>query len=235
MLCTDLTFVKGAAPHIYAEPIRCKRWSCDHCQPWRKRRLIAKGGSGKPDTFLTLTASPETADTPAAAAKVLVVAFRKVRREAMKRYGYKSLPFIAVFEATKKGQPHLHILLRCPWLDQAWLSDRMAHHARAPIVYIMRVTKAQDIVRYLFKYIGKAPHQFGSCKRYWASRDYDLIDNRPDDDSRVPSEQCETIRRNFNDYLRAKFLEGYQPVFTEKGVWLTLDRSAAPLLGRRRS
>lgn len=230
MLCTDLTFVKGAAPQIYAEPIRCKRWSCDHCQPWRKRRLVAKGASGKPDTFLTLTASLETADTPAAAAKVLVLAFRKIRREAMKRYGYKRLPFIAVFEATKKGQPHLHILMRCPWLDHDWLSARMAHHARAPIVDIRRVRKAQDIVRYLFKYIGKAPHQFGSCKRYWSSQDYDLIDNRPDEADRVPSEQCAVIRTNYNNYLHAKFGQGFQPVFTDRGVWLTLDRSAVPLV-----
>ena len=235
MLCTDLTFVKHLGDAVYAEPIRCRRWSCDYCNPQRKRQLIAKGASGQPDTFLTLTSSPQTAETPALAAKVLVRAWRKVRLEIVRRYGYERVPFIAVFEATKRGLPHLHILVRCKWIDQAWLSDRMAHHARAPIVDIRRVTKAQDVVRYLFKYIGKAPHQFGSCKRYWSSMDYDLIDNRPDESERVQAESCEMIRSNYNDYLRAMFEEGYHPVWTEKGAWLRLDRSIAPLVRKRRS
>lgn len=235
MLCTDLTFVKHIGNAVYAEPIRCRRWSCNYCNPMRKRQLIAKGASGKPDTFITLTSCPETAETPALAAKVLVVAWRKVRLEIMRRYGYEQVPFVAVFEATKRGWPHLHILLRTKWIDQAWLSARMAHHARAPIVYIERVTKAHDVVRYLFKYIGKAPHQFGSCKRYWSSMDYDLIDNRLDESERVQTDRCELVRTNFNNYLYARFSEGYQPHFTEKGVWLTQDRSAVPLLRKRRT
>lgn len=220
MLCTDLTFVKVVGDRIYAEPIKCRRWSCEYCQPRRKRQLIAKGASGKPDTFLTLTSSNDTAATPAEAAKELVVAWRKVRAEACKRYGYETIPFIAVFEATKRGWPHLHILIRCKWLDQKWLSERMAHHARAPIVDIRRVGRMQDVVRYLFKYIGKAPHGFGTCKRYWTSRDYEIVDRREGRKDRVGTDQCRIAFRRFSLYLMDREAEGYAIDPQGEGVWL---------------
>lgn len=224
MLCTNLTFVKDLGSTIYAEPIKCNRWSCDFCRPHRKKRLVAKGTSGHPDTFLTLTSSPETADTPEAAAKVLVKAWRLVRREAERRYGYKRIPFLAVFEATKSGMPHLHILLRCKWLDQAWLSARMAHHARAPIVDIRRIQRMQTVVRYLFKYIGKAPHQFGSCKRYWSSQDYDIDDNRLPASERAPAARCAVVFKRFSNYLRHAEDEGFTVRMEGEGAFLSWGR-----------
>lgn len=224
MLCTDLTFVKVVSKRIYAEPIKCRCWSCLYCQPRRKRQLIAKGASGKPDTFITLTSSPQTAATPTAAAEVLVAAWRKVRAEACKHYGYDTIPFIAVFEATKRGWPHLHILARIKWLDQKWLSERMEFHARARIVDIRRVTKAQDVVRYLFKYIGKAPMRFGTCKRYWTSKDYELEDRRTTRTDRVSADQCYVAFRRFSLYLMDREQEGFSWSKEGHGVWLRWDR-----------
>lgn len=181
ILCTDMTLVNTDGAERYAEPLRCRSWRCEYCQPQRKARLIAQAASGHANTFLTLTSSPETAQTPDQAARVLVIAWRKVRREAMRKYGYKRLPFLAIFEATKRGLPHLHILARLKWIDQAWLSRRMAFHARAPIVDIRRVKSQRDLVTYLAKYVGKQPHQFSTCKRYWQTRDWELApeDERP--------------------------------------------------------
>lgn len=220
MLCTDLTFVKVVANRIYAEPIKCRRWSCHYCQPIRKRQLVAKAAAGQPDTFLTLTASPDTAKTPVEAARVLVVAWRKVRAEACRRYGYTTIPFIAVFEETKRGWPHIHILMRCKWIDQAWLSQRMMVHARAPIVDIRRVESVQHAVRYVFKYIGKAPVGFGTCKRYWTSRDYERSNRRRDVKDRASPDQCHLAFRRFSLYVMDREQEGYIPEWEGDGVWL---------------
>lgn len=220
MLCTDLTFVKVVTNRIYAEPIRCRSWSCHYCNPRRKRQLIAKAASGRPDTFLTLTASPQTADTPLEAARILVTAWRKVRAEACRRYGYEMIPFIAVFEATKKGWPHLHVLIRCKWIDQAWLSERMMHHARAPIVDIRRVENQQAVARYLFKYIGKEPHKFGTCKRYWTSKTYEAPHPRRYFIDRASPDQCRVAFRRFSLYLLDREQEGFLLDYDGEGVWL---------------
>lgn len=209
MLCTDLTFVQEGDRGLHARPLKCKRWSCPYCQPIRHRQLIAKAASGKPDTFLTLTSFEDTAETPVEAAQVLVVAWRKVRAEACRRYGYKSIPFIAVFEETKRGWPHLHILARCKWLDKRWLVERMTVHARAPIVDIKRVRSVRSAARYLMKYVGKAPCQFGTCKRYWTSRDYDDGTWRAHHAHQTPASRCYVALRRFSLYRRDREQEGY--------------------------
>lgn len=42
----------------------------------------------------------------------------------------------------------------------------------APIVYIERILNPMKIAAYVAKYIAKAPHAFGGCKRYWRSLDW---------------------------------------------------------------
>lgn len=174
LYCTDMTLVNYDRNVIRAEPLRCRSWRCDLCQPCRRNQLIALAASGEPTTFITLTSSVETYPDPVEAAKALARTWRIVRRAAMRRYGLKTLEFLAVFEATKRGRPHLHILARVKWIDQGWLSDQMAHHMGAPICDIRRIRSVKHAARYVAKYIGKQPHQFGTCKRYWRSQGYEL-------------------------------------------------------------
>lgn len=180
--CTDLTLVKVESDQITITPLRCRCWSCDQCQPMRQAQLVTAGMAGHPNMFLTLTVRPAAGVSPERHARSLVKAWRTVRRRAMTKYRYDRLPFMAVFEATKKGLPHLHILARCKWLDQAWLSDQMRKLINAPIVDVRRVDNPDRSVRYVAKYVGKEPHHFGTTKRYWTSQDW-LV---PSDDEEAP-------------------------------------------------
>ena len=153
----------------------CRAWSCEICQPRRQAQLVAKAKRGLPDTFITLTVNPARCRTPYERARALADAWRKVVKRIKRKYGYKTLPYLCVFEATKKGEPHLHILARCKWIDQAWLSAQMAELIGAPIVDIRRVTTVDSAARYVAKYVGKQPHKFHSCKRYWSTRDYVVV------------------------------------------------------------
>ena len=94
------------------------------------------------------------------------------RRRICRRQGIKRFPYFCVFEATKAGEPHLHILARMPYVDQAWLSVQMAALIDAPICDIRAVKSARHVAYYLAKYVGKDPHHFGTCKRYWTTRDW---------------------------------------------------------------
>lgn len=172
MFCRDWTVVKDDGPRRTVAPLKCKRWTCPECAPERQKALRAQARAGHPDKFLTLTVNPAHFDSPVERARQLVRAWRCLRLRAMRRFKLKRLPFLAVFEATKRGEPHLHILLRCRPIPQAWISDQMADLIGAPIVDIRKVKNAGMAAAYVTKYLTKAPHHFASLKRYWASQDW---------------------------------------------------------------
>lgn len=172
MLCSEKSIVQRSPKEITIAPLRCRCWHCDDCRPLRTQRLIHEARSGKPTIFITLTSRNRPGHSPHAAARALVTAWRRVRLEYIKAHGQGSLPFLAVFEATKKGWPHLHIVARCKWLDQRWLSRRMAGLIGSPVVDVRAIDGVRKIAAYVSKYIGKNPHRFKGVKRYWRSQDY---------------------------------------------------------------
>jgi len=172
MFCAEWSLVKHRGQEVTVIPLRCKCWHCDECRPIRARGLVADAVAGHPTIFITLTSRKREDRTPSQAARELVTAWRKVRREYVKEHGKGTLAFLAVFEATKRGWPHLHIVARCKWLSQKWLSRRMADLHDSPVVDVRRVTGMSKIARYVSKYIGKNPHRFQGVKRYWRSLDY---------------------------------------------------------------
>ncbi len=178
ILCREFTLVKSFEGGLYATPLCCRSWSCDYCRPERKARVAYMARLGHPDTFITLTTNPARGGTEATRAAELVIAWREFVSYAKKLYGYASIPYFAVFEATKAGQPHLHILCRVKWIDQATLSGWMRRRIGAPIVDIRRCTSDRAAARYVSKYVGKAPGKFGTCKRYWQTRNYAGLTDR---------------------------------------------------------
>jgi len=104
---------------------------------------------------------------------------RRLARQARSYIGgspakLPALPFFAVFEATKKGQPHLHIVLRAPFMPQKWLSAQMLELLKSPILDVRAIDSTTRVAAYIAKYLGKDPHQFGTCKRYWHSTDWNI-------------------------------------------------------------
>lgn len=173
MLCNEGSIVNQGLHGPRAVTLRCRAWTCDDCAPERKKQLTALAASGAPTTFITLTSNPATGTSPADRARGLVAAWRSVVAKIKRHYAYDSVAYICVFEATKKGEPHLHILARVGWVGQDWLSKQMAALIGAPIVDIRQVKSARHAALYVTKYIGKAPHRFETCKRYWYTKGWD--------------------------------------------------------------
>ena len=179
MYCGEASLVNREDRLGTAVPLYCRRWTCGECAVNRRRQVKALARSGRPTTFITLTAGPGAGSTPAQAARTLVRSWRRIRRELVERKGLARPPFIAVFEATKKGRPHLHILARLPWVSQAWLSARMDRLAQSPVVDIRKIHNQRQAAAYVAKYLAKDPRRFEGCKRYWRSQDWRLD---PDED-----------------------------------------------------
>lgn len=169
------SLLEEAGPKVkHVVALFCRTWRCPHCSKLRKSQLIAEAIGGQPNTLITLTYKVNDKTTPELAAVELAHAWRRVRRKLTNINPEQTIPFLAVFERTKQGWPHLHILARSRWIDQKWLSNQMDHEIGSPIVYIQRIDNAGRVSGYVAKYIGKDPHRFGNTKRYWSSRGYDL-------------------------------------------------------------
>lgn len=170
--CRDQCIVKTEDGAHDIHPLKCKCWSCEDCRPDRIKRLTYEARRGNPTLFITITSKNVPAGDPSAAAREMVRAWRIIRAEHMKAKGLDALPFLAVFEETKRGWPHIHIVARCKWLDQGWLAKRMGELTGSPICWVERLTSARKVAKYVTKYIGKNPHRFNGTKRYWRSLDY---------------------------------------------------------------
>jgi len=172
MFCSEWSLVKWKNLRLSVLPLRCKCWTCEECAARRKADLIADCCAGQPDIFITLTSRYIEGGDPHLAAVKLSHAWRQVRKEYLRAHGPDSLPFMAVFEATKRGWPHLHICGRCDWISQKWLSKRMGELIDSPNVWVERLQTVRKIANYVAKYCGKNPHRFKGVKRYWRSLAY---------------------------------------------------------------
>jgi hypothetical protein len=233
MWCTDSVLVKEHSTGAQAATLRCRSWTCEFCGPNRRRQLVALARSGHPDKFITLTASPQAGDSPVQRAKALARAWRVILARAKRLWKGKKWEYLAVFEATKRGEPHLHIIARCPFVPQRWLSEQAKDIVKSPIVDIRAVKSERQVAAYVTKYIGKDPHRFGTCKRYWHSAHWSQTD--PEEPEYDHSERegwrrsTDSLTRWWNTWHR----EGHHPYEIEDLVvgW-SVERDALFAAGR---
>jgi hypothetical protein len=85
----------------------------------------------------------------------------------------------------------------------------MQEFIEAPIVDIRLIHNTRDVIRYVAKYIAKAPKQFGNAKRYWQSRDY-ALDKSEKPEPATPAEWPWSIQTlSLETILREWMNEGY--------------------------
>lgn len=156
----------------------CRSWACADCMPYRLASLKRLARSGQPSTFLTLTVNPLRGQSPENRAQELTDALKIMMKRARRKWTKAPIEYLAVFEETKQGEPHLHLLMRAPFVPQKWLSEQMNELIEAPIVDIRHVHAAAGAARYVAKYVAKGPKGFGSLKRYWCTPKYDLDETR---------------------------------------------------------
>jgi hypothetical protein len=107
------------------------------------------------------------------------------RTKGIKTAEYSKLHYFAFVEATKRGEPHLHILVRSPYIPQDWLARQMEELIQSPRVWIDRIKNTKAAVGYVSKYVTKAPAQFGKTRRYWSTRGWEVNkSDRPEYDRR---------------------------------------------------
>ena len=128
------------------------------------------------------------------------------------------LPYLAVFEATQNGLPHLHIIARVPWMSQKWLSLQMGEIMSSPVCWIKRVADDGRIAFYITKYVGKGSEKFGTLKRYWCTTNWEQPDE-DEQDNALDQRIFYTVERVHIDELVDEWTrEGWSPTF-HRGRW----------------
>lgn len=173
-VCGGWSLVRHEPHGTRAITLWCRSWICPDCAPFRVAGLKRMAMDGQPSTFITLTVNPRSGQSPSTRAQELSDAWKVVVKRARRKFTKAPLEYLAVFEETKKGEPHLHILARAPFIPQRWLSEAMDELIAAPIVDIRAVGHVKNAARYVAKYVGKGPKAFAQLKRYWSSKGYDL-------------------------------------------------------------
>lgn len=132
------------------------------------RRLVA----GEPDSLLTLTSNPRMYDSKLSAfldlTRKVNLLFKRLRRA----YPKKRIEYGLVWETTKKGWPHAHILMRAPFIPKQAISQIWFELTGAWFIDIRHVQGAAHVAKYVAKYITKSPEVPPGSKRFRTSRQY---------------------------------------------------------------
>lgn len=175
MLCGEASLVNTLGDCCKAITLYCRSWGCEHCRPKRHAQLRELAANGAPDKFITLTLRNDGSIAKDAAARKLADCWRLIVKRAQRKFGIKHIPYLAVYEAHKSGFPHLHILARSKYIPQKWLSEQMIELTGSHRQDIRAVKGKRMVASYISKYVGKAPGKFGKQKRYWHTKDWDIL------------------------------------------------------------
>lgn len=219
-MCTKIgTIVKLHNGVLTFMRVRCKSWTCPECSIERRNRLIAEAKAGQPNRFITLTVNPAWFDSPDQRAAELAAAWRKIRAKYHRLWPQRECQFLAVFEATERGEPHLHICWRGGWIDQKWLSSEMKRLMGAPIVDVRTVKTAKKVAEYVTKYISKRSIHFGTCKRYWRSARYMLVNKRKQRKEENKGAYWWRLDCHWKQYVRECLRRGLTLAARPGGAW----------------
>lgn len=175
-ICSDLTFIQSNTFDGTLSPVRCKRWSCPHCAPINRKKVIGIARRAKPDALLTLTLAPKIDETPDQMAKRLKEGLRLLRLRLKRHSRFSNFQFMAVFERHKSGFPHLHLLIKGSFIPWRWLRRAWEEITGSHQIDIRKINSEGLAALYVAKYIGKDLAAFRHCKRWWRSHGYSAED-----------------------------------------------------------
>lgn len=188
-----------------AVPITCRSWDCPSCARYLKRRLLRRLRNSSPNLFITLTTSERTAPSPREAFDVANKAIGPLMKRWRRKFPNDRVEYFLVWEKTKRGWPHAHLLLSAPRVSRHWLSDQWRMLTRSYIVDLQLVSSIQHAAGYLTKYLAKDPQVPEGQRRWRRSKGFFTL---PADDGSTPLP------------VRSKWEKQPRPAMSQAAFWL---------------
>lgn len=113
-----------------------------------------------------MTTSTRTAATPELAFPVANESIGKLIKRWRRKFPNERIEYFLVWETTKAGWPHAHILLSAPRVSKHWLSHNWKELTGSYIIDLQPVSNHQRAAGYLTKYLAKNP-QVPTGQRRW--------------------------------------------------------------------
>lgn len=151
---------------VVGVPITCHSWQCDTCKHQLKRKLLRRLRYASPNLFITLTTSTRTAASPELAFPIANEAIGKLFKRWRRKFPDERVEYFLVWETTKAGWPHAHLLLSAPKVSKHWLSQTWRELTGSYIIDLQTVSNHQRAAGYLTKYLAKNP-QVPTGQRRW--------------------------------------------------------------------
>ncbi len=145
--------VDSTGTQVIVIPIFCKAWDCPICGPMKRNAWIHRLASGHPTHAMTLTCYLIEGADPREQCAHAKRAWARLVERIRKKFG--KLEYGLVWELTKKGSPHLHILYRGPYVPQKWLALQWQSLGVGKIVHLKRIKDSRLDVLHAVKYLGK--------------------------------------------------------------------------------
>ena len=143
--------------HVITIPMPCKSWDCKVCGPRKRAIWIQRLTAGKPEREITLTCPVGKFASSDCAAILMKKAWAKLVGKIRRVWG--PFEYALVFELTKNGTPHMHILCRGSYIAQKWISRWWDKLGIGPVVYIQSVKGEKLHAAHACKYLAKANGQ----------------------------------------------------------------------------
>lgn len=150
--------------HICRAP--CKKWACPPCAKRKARKLARLLSRAPANKFITLTQKAHEYETQREAFRRIGRNFHAFVKRLRREYGKENFEYIRVYETTKRGQPHIHVLADCPYISQKYLSEVWEEVSGAKIVDIRRIHNQSAVKSYLSKYLSKGAEMPDNIRRY---------------------------------------------------------------------
>lgn len=126
-------------------------------EEWNRERRVrrchqrVRSGTKLPGHWQMWTLT--TSDEALSAGKDIQASFRALVMR-LRRRGLCS-GYLRVVEYTKRGSPHLHVLIRGMPIPHSWLSETWGQIHMSPVVWFSKVRHGAGAAAYLGKYLGK--------------------------------------------------------------------------------
>lgn len=216
--CGEWSLVSSQSDGLKAIPLRCRRWNCPDCGPHNKRRLLRCLKTTRVDALITLTCARRRYSDPDTAFKYLTRQIPHLIKRLRRAFPLASIDYFCVWEKTRDGWPHAHLLLRGPYIPQRLLSRHWSQLARSPIVDIRAVHQQGDAAHYLAKYLTKQPSVPPGFRRFRTSQTFWQGD-RPTRRPRDPSSPSWALRRDCLSYIASTWAScGLEVTFTHPSL-----------------
>ena len=153
-------------------PLRCKCWGCPDCHHINRRLLLRRLKETPVTHLITLTCSRRAFSDPYQAFRHLSAAVPNLVKRIRRQFPAATFQYLLVWESTRAGWPHAHLLARTSYLPQRALSRHWRDLTGAPVVDIRRVTDARGATSYVAKYLTKTLSAPVGLKRLRSSRQF---------------------------------------------------------------